>query len=96
MFCSMVGGVRPWYGRSVDGIETPIKSETLVLGTPVPVLTVSMMTSRGVPGRESWTISTETISPSSSSECSEDEADSEERLPTMMNLDLLCERTRLT
>jgi len=92
MFCSIVGGVCPWYGRSVGGIETPIKLETLVL----PVLTVSMMTSPGVPGREGWTISTETISLPSSSECSEDEPDSEERLPTMMNWDLLCERTRLT
>jgi hypothetical protein len=96
MFCSIVGGVCPWYGRSVDGIETPIKLETLVLlpgRGSAPVLTVSMMTSPGVPGREGWTISTETISPSSSSECSEDEA--EERPPTMMNWDLLCERTRL-
>lgn len=100
MFCSIVGGVCPWYGRSVDGIETPMKLETLVLlpgeGAPAPVLTVSMMTSPGVPGREGWTIPTETISPSSSSERSEDDADSEERLPTMMNWDPLCERTRLT
>ena len=96
----MVGGVCPWHDRSVDGIETPIKLETLVLlpgqGAPVFVLTVPMMTSPGVPGREDWTISTETISPSSSSECSEDETDSEEWPPTMTNWDLLCERTRLT
>ena len=93
MFCSIVGGVCPWYGRSVDGIETPIKSETLVLllGASAPVLT-----SPGEVGREDGSISTITISPSSPSECSEDETDSEERLPTMMNWDLLCERTRLT
>jgi len=54
MFCSMVGGVCPWYDRSVDGIERPIKLETLVLppgkGTPGLVLRVSMMTSPGVSG----------------------------------------------
>ena len=93
MFCSIVGGVCPWYGRSVDGIETPIKLATLVL-SPGPVLTVSMMTSPGVADRERWIISTETIS--SSSECSDDEPDSEERLPTRMNWVFLCERTRLT
>lgn len=93
MFCSIVGGVCPLYGRSVDGIETPIKLETLWL-LPGPVLTVSMMTSPGEAGRERWTMSTETIS--SSSECPEDEPDSEERPPTMMNWVLLCERTRLT
>jgi len=97
MFCSIVGGVCPWYCRCVDGIETPIKLETLVLlvgqGTPAPVLMVSMMTSPGVSGLEDWTI---TIPPSSSSECSEDSDDSDERPPTMMNWDSLCERTRLT
>ena len=93
MFCSIVGGVCPWYGRSVDGIEAPMKSETLVL-PPAPATATSMMTSPGVPGRECWTISTETAS--SSSECSEDDTDSEEWLPTMTNRDLLCERTRLT
>jgi len=94
MFCSIVGGVCPWYSRSVDGIETPIKLETLVLLPGEG--TVPMTTSPGVSGREGWTISTETISPSSPSECSEDETDSEELPPTMMNSDLLCERTRLT
>jgi len=94
MFCSIVGGVFPWYGRSVGGIETPIKFETLVLLPGEG--TVSMMTSPGVSGREGWTISTATISLSSPSEGSEDETDSEEPPPTMMNSDLLCERTRLT
>ena len=78
----------------MGGIETPIKLETLGplsnRGTSELVLPVSMVTSPGVPGQEGEAIS------SSTSECSEDEPDSEERPPTMMNWALLCERTRLT
>ena len=66
-----------------------MKFATLVL---LPALVP--ITTSGVPGRDGWTMSTEAIS--SSSECSEDDADSEERLPTRTNSDLLCERTRLT
>ena len=66
----------------MDGIEAPIKLETLVLPL-VTVVKVSAINSPGVPGRDCGATSTGTIS--SSSDCSEDDDDSEERLPTMMN-----------
>ena len=58
-----------------------MNSETLGLlpdwGTSGPVLPVPMVTSPGVLGREGSAISAVIISPSSPSECSEDEADPE-------------------